>query len=52
MKIDDDKCDRGYIYIVQDDECVEICGDGVALEVECDDGNIINGDGCSDKCTI
>ena len=31
---------------------MEICGDGVLLERECDDGNIINGDGCSDQCKI
>lgn len=37
---------------MQIETCVEICGDGVALEVECDDGNIVNDDGCSDKCQI
>ena len=33
-------------------ECVELCGDGVRLEVECDDGNIVNLDGCSDQCKV
>ena len=33
-------------------ECREICGDGLNLgEYQCDDGNIIDGDGCSSKCT-
>eukprot|EP01022_Parablepharisma_sp_SALTPOND_P022078 TRINITY_DN442_c0_g1_i4.p1 TRINITY_DN442_c0_g1~~TRINITY_DN442_c0_g1_i4.p1 ORF type:complete len:495 (+),score=8.09 TRINITY_DN442_c0_g1_i4:1300-2784(+) len=33
--------------------CVEICGDGVNLGlVECDDGNRMNGDGCSSECKI
>ena len=32
-------------------ECAEICGDGLNLgEFECDDGNLINGDGCSKEC--
>lgn len=33
--------------------CVEICGDGFNYgQVSCDDGNVVNGDGCSSKCTI
>lgn len=33
--------------------CVEICGDGKNFGlVECDDGNLINGDGCSSTCQI
>eukprot|EP00347_Sterkiella_histriomuscorum_P005534 403356244 len=33
--------------------CVEICGDGFNYGFfQCDDGNVINGDGCSSKCTI
>ena len=33
-------------------ECKEICGDGLNLgEYQCDDGNQIDGDGCSSKCT-
>lgn len=31
--------------------CEEICGDGKRYEIQCDDGNLINGDGCSDKCS-
>lgn len=32
--------------------CVEICGDGIKYEAECDDGNTISGDGCSGTCNI
>lgn len=34
-------------------ECVEICGKGKKIGlIECDDGNTMNGDGCSSMCTI
>ncbi|CDW72739.1 UNKNOWN [Stylonychia lemnae] len=33
--------------------CVEICGDGYNYGyMQCDDGNLLNGDGCSSACTI
>ena len=33
--------------------CVAICGDGVAFaNEECDDGNILDRDGCSSSCFI
>ncbi|CDW87691.1 fu domain containing protein [Stylonychia lemnae] len=33
--------------------CIEICGDGFNYgSYQCDDGNIINGDGCSATCAI
>ena len=34
--------------------CVEECGDGLFLNItnECDDGNVVGGDGCSEECTI
>ncbi|CDW91263.1 fu domain containing protein [Stylonychia lemnae] len=33
--------------------CVEICGDGFNYgSYQCDDGNLINGDGCSSICII
>jgi proprotein convertase subtilisin/kexin type 5 len=33
--------------------CVEICGDGFNFGmVQCDDGNLMNGDGCNSKCFI
>ena len=35
------------------DTCTEICGDGIdLLFYACDDGNNVNGDGCSSTCTI
>lgn len=35
------------------DTCLEICGDGLNKEFwECDDGNLIDGDGCSSVCTV
>ena len=34
-------------------ECVFICGNGhLGESEECDDGNLISGDGCSSTCTI
>jgi len=36
-----------------DSTVVEICGDGIiAGEEECDDGNRLDGDGCSPVCTV
>lgn len=32
--------------------CVEKCGDGKRFELDCDDGNNKNGDGCSADCKI
>ncbi len=32
--------------------CDDICGDGKLFYVECDDGNLIDGDGCSSTCTV
>ena len=33
--------------------CIEKCGDGINDGLfACDDGNLINGDGCSNLCTI
>ncbi len=33
--------------------CVEICGDGKNFGIlQCDDGNLIIGDGCSNSCEI
>ena len=53
----------GYLTVGGDIEChgtfgynishIEKCGDGLYLGlVECDDGNILEGDGCSSSCTI
>ncbi len=33
--------------------CVEVCGDGIVDPAEpCDDGNLIEGDGCDTNCTL
>ena len=34
--------------------CEEICGDGIRIsnQLECDDGNQMDGDGCSSLCKI
>jgi len=32
--------------------CDAVCGDGILSGAECDDKNLINGDGCSSTCTI
>jgi cysteine-rich repeat protein len=32
--------------------CEEVCGDGVLYTLACDDGNAIDGDGCSSTCEI
>lgn len=31
--------------------CTSICGDGIVTPAEaCDDGNLLNGDGCNSVC--
>jgi len=40
-------------YTTIDGKCAEICGDGINLgQVECDDGNRINNDGCNSNCMV
>ncbi len=41
-------CDRG----VQPTVCREVCGDGRRVREECDDGNTVSGDGCSQECKV
>ena len=37
----------------QEDTCTEICADGIDYhEYECDDGNDIDGDGCTKDCVV
>ena len=33
-------------------QCSEVCGDGKLFQLDCDDGNSNNGDGCSETCHI
>jgi cysteine-rich repeat protein len=35
-----------------DGKCGDICGDGILIDLQCDDGNTISGDGCSSNCVI
>ena len=32
--------------------CTETCGDGKRFELDCDDGNSRNGDGCNENCEV
>ena len=47
-------CNTGYYSDICNNEhcCKEICGDGVVYELPCDDGNRVDGDGCSTLCTL
>jgi cysteine-rich repeat protein len=46
-------CDQFPGYYNDHEVCSEICGDGLNLGInECDDGNKIDGDGCSSICQI
>ncbi|KAL4494809.1 hypothetical protein ABPG73_004249 [Tetrahymena malaccensis] len=45
------QCPTGFYQV--EDNCKEICGDGLNFgEYQCDDGNNVNGDGCSSICEI
>lgn len=40
-------------YTVQRGSCATVCGDSIRAGLEtCDDGNIVDGDGCSSTCDI
>ena len=46
------ECTTGYT-LSTNQTCIGTCGDGMQVTSEaCDDGNIINGDGCSSLCLI
>lgn len=32
--------------------CDEICGDAITYNLQCDDGNSDNLDGCTNKCLV
>lgn len=44
-------CDSGF-EPASATTCQEVCGDGRLFVLSCDDGNLLSGDGCSDKCQI
>jgi cysteine-rich repeat protein len=43
-------CADGYSLI--ESVCTKGCGDGIVTNEDCDDGNNIDGDGCSANCTL
>lgn len=47
------KCTNIKGYYIINRKCVTKCGDAIIVENElCDDGNILEGDGCDSKCQI
>lgn len=45
-------CMTGF-YSSVNFQCLPTCGDSRQISTEgCDDGNLINGDGCSSTCTV
>lgn len=42
----------GYVYDSSTGKCKDYCGDGIMITDLCDDGNTLNGDGCSSVCKI
>lgn len=45
-------CRPEFIYVPETEKCVEFCGDGKKFVLECDDGNNVDGDGCSLDCKV
>lgn len=39
-------------YYIFNSKCAQICGDGRLFALACDDGNNLNGDGCSSSCRV
>ena len=46
------QCRPDYILDPKTALCLEVCGDGKRYTSACDDGNNIDGDGCSKDCRI
>ena len=46
-------CNYGYSLDSGSNQCLQVCGDGMTGGNEaCDDGNVLDGDGCSSACLI
>lgn len=45
-------CNPDFNFDATSELCIELCGDGKRYVLECDDGNNIDGDGCSMSCQI
>ena len=43
---------EGYHITASTNTCSELCGDGKLFDYQCDDGNQLDGDGCSKNCII
>jgi cysteine-rich repeat protein len=46
------ECEKGFAFNNQTNTCEEVCGDGKLFSHVCDDGNTLDGDGCSAECTV
>lgn len=49
------RCPLGQVCAARQDVCIDILGCGdlyQSMDEECDDGNVIPGDGCSASCTV
>lgn len=47
------KCDEiPGLFTNEEMECEDICGDGLKITKQCDDGNTFSGDGCSNNCQV
>eukprot|EP00347_Sterkiella_histriomuscorum_P011051 403373938 len=40
------------LFTNEEQESEEICGDGILITKQCDDGNAFAGDGCNDKSVV
>ncbi|CAD8148113.1 unnamed protein product [Paramecium octaurelia] len=46
-------CEQEFGLQIKDDKCTAVCGDNIFVDIEqCDDGNIIDGDGCNSQCKV
>lgn len=46
------QCRPDYTLDAKSGLCLEVCGDGKRYTLECDDGNNVDGDGCSKDCRV
>lgn len=46
------QCRPDYTLDAKSGLCLEVCGDGKRYTLECDDGNNVDGDGCSKDCNV
>ena len=46
------QCSVDFNFNIASDLCIEFCGDGKRYNLPCDDGNNIDGDGCSRNCEV